>query len=212
LISLHVRCRLVKQINCITDNKSCVDYFPRATNKESPVAVLVEGISVVIKASAIASKYPGGWEGLKRDIPNQTLCADGELVRVGFMSPDDVKTFVASLEEHGFIYLHQGKAQDLVVVDQMRGPTTECDWIEFGKIDWQDDPKKKVSACRIVGSKVMQILTPDGWAYENSLSTKFGFVTTERKNERLVYLRTEDGCEVYADITTGKEVYIGRTS
>jgi hypothetical protein len=176
------------------------------------MAVLVEGISVIVKASAIASKYPEGWEGFKKAIPNQTFCADGELVRVGFMSPNDVKAFVEGLEGCGLTYLHQGKAQDLVVVDQARGPTTECDWIEYGKIDWQNDPQKKVSACRIVGSKVDQILTPDGWAYEKSLSLNFGFVATGKEHERLVYLKTEDKLEVYVDIATGEEVYIGRTS
>ena len=55
------------------------------------MAVLVEAISVIVRAAAIHQKYPGGWEAFKRIIPNQTLCADNELVRIGFMTPDDVE-------------------------------------------------------------------------------------------------------------------------
>jgi hypothetical protein len=175
------------------------------------MAVLVEGISVVIKASAIASKYPEGWEGLKKNLPNQTLCPDGELVRVGFMSPDDVKTFVESLEEHGLIYLHQGKAQDLVIIDQTRGLTTACDWIEFEIVDWKGDPQRKVSACHLVDSKIDQIFTPDGWNYEESLSKHFGFVPTENRYERLVFIEQKNGCNVYIDLSSGREVFIGTT-
>jgi len=61
------------------------------------MAVLVEGISIILKASAITDKYPGGWESFKAEVPNQTLCADGELIRIGFMSPDDVKGFIDDL-------------------------------------------------------------------------------------------------------------------
>ena len=176
------------------------------------MAVLVEGISVVIKASAIASKYPGGWEELKKNLPNQTLCADGELVRAGFMSPDDVKTFVESLEEHGLIYLHQGKAQDLVIIDQTRGLKTACDWIEFEIVDWEGDPQKKVSACHLADRKIDQILTPDGWNYDESLSKHFGFVPTENRYERLVFIEQKNGCNVYIDLTSGREVFIGTTN
>jgi hypothetical protein len=48
------------------------------------MAILVEGISVVIRAEAVIHRYPGGWERFRDDCPNDTLCADGELIRVGF--------------------------------------------------------------------------------------------------------------------------------
>jgi hypothetical protein len=175
------------------------------------MAVLVEGISVVIKATAIASKYQGGWVSFKEAVPNITLCADGEIVRVGFMSPVDVESFVGKMERYGLNYLKEGKAEDLVVVDQIKGPMVACDWIEFGKIGWEGDPNKRVSACNLVNSKIDQILTPDGWKYDRSLSKHFGFVSTVNKNERLVPIENKNGCDVYLDLSHGKEVFIGRT-
>ena len=50
-------------------------------------------------------------------MPTRTLCADGSLARVGFMSPADTKIYVDGLEQKGLTYLRDGKAVDLVVVD-----------------------------------------------------------------------------------------------
>jgi hypothetical protein len=50
------------------------------------------------------------------------------------------------------------------------------------------DPDKKVSACRIIGSKIDRVLTPDGWNYDRSLSKHFKFVQAEEKYDRLVFL------------------------
>ena len=57
-----------------------------------------------------------------------------------------------TLCEHGIIYQEEGKARDLVVVDQMRGPLVACDWIEFGHLNLDNDPAKPVAACRKSGS------------------------------------------------------------
>jgi hypothetical protein len=58
------------------------------------MAVLIEGLSVIIGEESIVSKNPGGWDQFRKDIPNQTLCADEELARVGFMLPHDVQCYV----------------------------------------------------------------------------------------------------------------------
>lgn len=133
------------------------------------MAVLVEAISVVARAEAILARYWGGWEAFKKDVPNQGLCADGELARVGFMTPADVEAWVRHLERQGLVYMREGKAADAVVVDQLRGPTTPCDWIEFSHVDWPA-PGQRVAAARLVGSESTQIVTPDGWTCEGSIS------------------------------------------
>ena len=58
------------------------------------MAVLVEAISVVVRRDAIGARYPGGWRGFLSIVPNSTLCADDDLVRVGFMAPPDVEAFI----------------------------------------------------------------------------------------------------------------------
>lgn len=172
------------------------------------MAVLIEAISVVVRTDVLFEKYPGGWNAFKKIVPNDTLCCDNELARVGFMAPMDVRAFVERLQQAGLVFVNSGKAVDLAVVDQLQGPTVPCDWLEFGHINMGVG---EVAACRLAGSQTMQVFTPDGWEYEGSVSASQGFVSNENVNKDLKYLRTENGVDVYLNKITGKEVYIGRT-
>ena len=185
------------------------------------MAVLIEAISVVIRRDRIDKLFPGGWGGFVSAVPNNTLCADDEIARVGFMSPQDTEAFIKRLERGGFKFLDRGKPIDIAVVDQQRGPTIECGWLEFGKLPFGDSVGK-VSACWFFeGPRVaaglhmrgtsMNIATPPGWEYEGSISQKVGFVPTGEEAKRLKLLRVEDGMEVFLDLATGKEVFVART-
>ena len=103
------------------------------------MAVLVEAISVVIRVDSLLKIFPGGREEFKRIVPNQTLCADNEIVRVGFMVPDDVESFVKTMEKNGLTFIRDNESVDIAVVDQMRGPTMECNWLEFLHVDLLED-------------------------------------------------------------------------
>ena len=125
------------------------------------------------------------------------------------MAPNDAEAFVIALGRHGLKFKVDGPAVDVAVVDQMSGPTVKCDWLECGHIK---TTAGTVSACRLAGSKDMNLICPDGWKYEGSLSQKFGFVPTGATDEALEFLRHENGLDIFRDRQTGKEVYIGRTS
>lgn len=176
------------------------------------MAVLVEAISVLIRADALLAAFKDDWEAFKAEVPNETLCADGELARVGFMVPDDARAFVEHLARFGLVFQEAGTARDLVVVDQQRGPTVRCDWLEFGYVNLDRDPTKRVACCRLVGSKEMTVATPPGWTFEDSLSRSFGFTPNEAVDRSLEFLRREGGTDVYRSRLTGKEVFVGRTS
>jgi len=172
------------------------------------MAVLVEAVSVIIRRNRIVSQYPGGWKGFVADCPNGTLCADSDLARVGFMTPADVESFCHRLERCGLLFMRDGSAIDFSTVDQLRGPITHCEWLEYGHVDVDGH---RVAACRLVGSEDAHVVTPDGWRYENSLSGGYGFVPTGATNKSLAFLRHENGVDVYLNRLTGKEVYVGRT-
>ena len=138
------------------------------------MAVLIEAMSVVIRADALLKKSSGGLDGFEEVVPSQTFCADGELVRVGFTTPQDVESFIHSLQRLGLDFMRSGKPIDFVVVDQMRGPTSQCDWLEFSHLNLRGDGPR-VAACRLVGGSSKEIVTPPGWEYERSLSSSFGF-------------------------------------
>jgi hypothetical protein len=199
------------------------------------MAVLVEGISVVMRIKTIENLYPGGWTAFCSQVPNSTLCYDDEIVRIGFMTPQDVETFIEHLEKNGFVFQIDGKAKDIAVMDQFQGSTMPCDWLEFARLNYGNDGKTenppiddkggycKISACWLFDgprdrgagiyfkSMSMGIATPVGWEYEGSLSQTAIFVPDEELDERFKYLRAEDGVDVYLDLCSGKEVYVGRS-
>ncbi len=164
---------------------------------ELAMAVLIEALSVVIKATTVVERYPGGWEAFEADPPNRTLCADGELIRVGFMTPDDVEAFEDALAIHGIKYQEDGKAVDLVVADQQSGLLVPCDWAECWRGPLGGDNHKMFMGCRLTGSKIQELVTPDGWDYDSSLSAEFKSVETGRVSELLEFLRHENGLDVY---------------
>jgi hypothetical protein len=174
------------------------------------MAVLIEAISVVIRADSLLNAFNDEWKEFVAIVPNQTLCADTELARVGFMTPNDVELFIKKLEMFGLTYLENDKCVDIAVVDQLRGPTMECDWLEFSHGDLSEQGHR-VAGCSLLNSEITKLFTPDGWEHENSLSCSYGFVPTEHIEKGLKFLRHEDGNDVYLNPTTGEEVYVGRT-
>jgi hypothetical protein len=175
------------------------------------MAVLVEGISVIVRAGAIVHKYDGGREAFIADCPDASLCADGELIRLGFMDPRDAQAFVAMLTERGLTDRADGEAVDLVIADQQRGLSVPCKWAELKSVPAPGRESEAVVACRLAGSDQDALMTPEGWAYEDSLSARFGQTETRSTSERLEFLRHEDGTDVYRDTETGEEVSVDRT-
>ena len=184
------------------------------------MAVLVEAISVIVRRDAITARFSGGWRQVLAIVPNSTLCADEDLARVGLMSPPDTEAFVRRLENRGLNFVLDGKAVDIAVVDQMRGPTRPAEWLEFARLSF-GGTENKVAACWLfegpriaagihLSAKGMALATPDGWTYDDSLSANFKFVENSEMQEQLKFLRHENGTDVYLDRSTGKEVYVGR--
>jgi hypothetical protein len=180
------------------------------------MAVLVEAISVVVRRDSIDRSFVGGWDAFAACVPNATLCTDSQLARVGFMDPKAVGNFVEGLQAAGLVFLQSGKCTDIVVVDQQRGPTMPCEWLEFAHIPFGKSGGK-VAACWLfegprlaVGIHLpasIELATPNGWTFDGSISERFSFVPNEDVVEHLKYLRTESGLNVFRDTSTGREVF-----
>lgn len=173
------------------------------------MAVIIEGISVVINGKDLVGEKFKDNDEFKSIVPNETLVADGELMAVAFMDPNDVQKFITVLEEYNLTFLKDGKAKDIAVVDQRHGFTVPCDWAQYGHGSF--DNGQTVAICRHCNSLVTEVYTPTGWDYENSLSSKSFFVPTGNKDDKVVFLRREGNIDVYFNYNTGKETYVGRT-
>lgn len=171
------------------------------------MAVLVEAISVIVRRPAIAERFRGGWPEFLDAIPNSTGCFDDDLVRVGFMTPADVGAFVSMLEAGGLTYRKSGEAFDLAVVDQLRGPAIPAPWLHVGQIKQGEN---HFVAAALAGQQPTHIAVPPGWKFEGSLSDRPGFVADSRDGDRLKFLRHESIADVYLNLVTGEEVFVGR--
>ena len=173
------------------------------------MAVLIEGISVLVRRDAIQDRFPGGWDAFLAIVPNQTLCADEHLARVGFMVPSDVGAFVDQLLQNGLRFMENDTPRDIMVVDQVTGPTRQCSWIEFGSVEL--GPQQRVAAARYAGDKSLTLECPDGWTFEAWASARMRAFSNDEASTRTRFLRHENGLDVYLEVDTGKELFVGRT-
>ncbi len=146
------------------------------------MAVLVEGISVIVRGRPLKALGKGYWMRFRLQTPSGTLSADGELFSVGFLSASAAMEYVFDLVGLGLTYWNGETAEDISVVDMLRGPLLDTPWLQFAKLGTADTPEDKVAVCwlyegpRIGGSGTylpsenMEIATPKGWAYEKSIS------------------------------------------
>ena len=133
------------------------------------MAVLIEVLSVVIRVERVAAAFPGGWLAFESQVTaHPSYCSDGELARLAFLTPDDVKAFVGDLEAAGLAHLEGGSAKDMVVVDQSRGPMSQADWLEFYRVDFAPDGSKPVPVARLKDSMQTKTVFPKGWTWEGS--------------------------------------------
>lgn len=179
------------------------------------MAVLIEGISVVVRVDAIVACHEGGISRFLSEIPNPTLCADGKLARIGFMTPDDTESYVRHLEGRGLQYVDGGAAVDIVVVDQREGPRANCSWVNFGHTDWKGDPNCVVALCSFAGgessAQTDKLVVPKGWSFENSLSSTHTFVESGNIPPNLSFIRNEGGLDIYWDGDNNRELYVSRS-
>lgn len=144
--------------------------------------VLLEALSVVIRAEALLHRFQGGWEAFVQGVPNRTLCADGHLARVGFLTAEEARDYCAELEAAGLLGLSEsGEATDYAVVDQMRGHLAPCAWLELGLVTCVEAGREsgQVLAGRLkdapypemgADDAAAKVVTPEGWTWGQSLT------------------------------------------
>ena len=96
------------------------------------MAVLIEAINIVVNNNALI-KDRNVEEQFLKNVPSQTYCSDGLVHRLGFMDQISANNYIHYLtNDLGLTYLDEDdKAIDFVVVDMLKGPTKDCDWIRF---------------------------------------------------------------------------------
>ena len=152
------------------------------------MAVLIEGLSVLVRNSALDEKFPGGSRQVQDGLGDDKICFDEDLTCIHLASPDEVGAFVRWCESAGLVFLINGICRDIVVVDQRTGPTTDCEWIQYSRVPFNDSQTNGRIAICWMASRVPQhgvgtvvpgmnfnISTPAGWSFKGSLSESHVF-------------------------------------
>lgn len=84
------------------------------------------------------------------------------------------------IEARGLRHEHDGRAVDMAAVDHVDGFTLICDWAEFGQV-CAGGAQEWVAACRRLGSSSQEVVTPQGWRYQGSISQRLGALRFEQR-------------------------------
>jgi hypothetical protein len=160
------------------------------------LSVLVEAITVIFKNSKIEERIQGGVETIRLDPPNSTFRTDGLLCAVGFMDPGATEQFVKTLSAAGLVFIEDGQARDIAVLDQHRGLTSPCDWVEFTKLE------DGTSCCWLAGHPMGELATYENWTPHTDLT-----FNEKKAVDSLKFIREENSLDVYLDLETGKEIF-----
>ena len=206
------------------------------------MSILVEAFSVIIRGDSIIKTFgkrglfgvdkKKAWEHFKEVCGSEaTLCADGDLVRYGFMLSEDALDFINFLESKGLQWHDGYKIIDLCFCSQEgffiypEDKEISHEDIRLRELIGEDKSGKEsnIMCCYLEGKDPLDCVNPVDWEYEGSLSEKATFIglnnlsdqySINTKNELgervgVKFLRHEDGLEVWLDCTSGKELYAG---
>ena len=160
------------------------------------MAVLIENISIITRKDSLDQKFPGGWRGLFESYDSvwHDIFYDDETVCISYRHAPYVKEFIEHLESNNLIFMQNGQATDIAIVDSIHGLLTPASWLEFSRIK-DADKKIEIAACWIFkgNSKESEIhaffensnlCTPENWNYTGSFSEK-DFEALQSKNLKI---------------------------
>lgn len=172
--------------------------------------VVVEGIGLVLNAEKSLTRFPKLREMIEALIPDTLISADGELVSLNFYHPEEVKNFSSLLSEVDLQLLSNGKFDDYAIVDELKGCTKPCDWIEVYSKKLENE-SVQITCCRLSGSKNQQICFPPGWKAETARSRRDSR-TPLTENEEVLWvndLRTNNENEQQVKYTPTEGTHFG---
>lgn len=183
------------------------------------MAILIEGITVIVRRPAVEERYAGGLEAFAAAAPTPLVCLDDDLIAVAFMDPGEAEEYCTGLAEAGIRFGDEERPPEVAIADQFHGLLTETDWIELARVDFDEEGHEITVAWFHEGEEhtgdlpgpgeELEVAVPEGWSYETSMSALARFVPEEEMAARLEFVRHDaDGCDVYRDRATGEELHL----
>ena len=171
------------------------------------MAVLIEGISIVVPVKTIEQRFDGGFEDFQEWVSGYRFCYDEHLVAIHFGRMDTVRDILGQLERNYIPVKDHGCWKTVAVVHQRwASALAPCDWLTIGR-----NADGAVFVC-LKGQEEDpgRIVVPEKWAFQGSLSQKVAHVPLDKASNRFEFLRSEGLSRVYLDRETGFEVPAGQ--
>jgi|LakMenEpi03Aug12_release.lakeMendotaPanAssembly.Ray.scaffolds.fasta_scaffold377544_1 hypothetical protein len=166
------------------------------------MAIYCEAISVIVRKETVRAVLNISPDELIRKFPGGSCWQDENLIRFGFMAPQDAGVWKDYLEDMGLRFVEPTEngfnAIDFVVVDQNIGSTCECSWIESEIIDgyrWAWEAGKPRGAFN----------TPPDLS-----ERKFEFIPNEEVDGLPFVIDNTWGSDQTINQKTGNPTYVGR--
>lgn len=166
------------------------------------MSVLLEALSVVLRAATLDALDTTAPDLYGRIITNATFRADGRLAAVSFRSPHDVGALCDALVAAGLVLDENDAFVDVAVVDQVRGPTRDCDWLDCYAHD------DGYAICCPAGEDPGGMAAYEGWSADDRPDLEY--IDGAEMGERLRFLRRDGNRDVFLDRDSGEEVFIER--
>ena len=162
------------------------------------MAIPIEGFCVVAKQDRIEPLLQSG----QLVPPNQTALGDDDIWRCSFMTLADANRFLEVVEDLG-LNVKQGPDSDVVLVQEFdQSVEPYCEWLQTST--WE-----KAVIGWMAGSQPDSVTAMEGW--DPKVGSGLTFHDPSSMGD-LEFVRTEGSLEVYRDLASGREVYVGRTS
>lgn len=166
------------------------------------MSVLLEALAVVLRGATLEGRDGTAPDLYGRIIANDTFRADGRLAAVSFRSPHDVGELCDALIAAGLVLDEDDAFVDVAVVDQFRGPTRDCAWLDCYAHD------DGYALCCPAGEDPGDMTAYEGWSPDQRPDLEF--IDSGEMGERLRFLRREGNRDVFLDRDSGEEVFIER--
>ena len=179
------------------------------------MAVLIEGYSIIIhKAKALAKAEVLAALGAEDStLHPMAICADDDLLRVGFLELSHAQEFLTLLETAGLTYKVEESGQevalDMVMVTQFGELEVDCPWlsVQFTKI------KDNTLICLGVlksDKPARAVAMPKHWSLDLSILKRFHEARTQHMLELYDLVNEEPMYDIYRHKEDGNTVRLLR--
>ena len=162
------------------------------------MAVFCEFISVIIRRDSIDKYFQGGWNSFVLELPNYSMCTDGEVVNVGFMNPTDTVSYLDFLKSEGLQYdqSYNRTIDDVEVIDRFDDHNEKRSWVEFGDRKFKD---QEYFCCWFKGSSIDTLALPDSDSKGGIVKAMPRHMEPDAFAERFDFLRSENDLDIFLD-------------